>query len=139
MGNLDKMKSRISEDKSEVLGETVIRKSGFVFAPPSVVERNVKRKPDMHRAELPKTASLEQLTDLMRKIQQQDVCDMEDDLAQVMWQESDAIVWNTLAHEMETVIEGLPAEEDVVKDIEMSGGEFRDGSVAEHTGHSKQH
>ena len=31
----------------------------------------------------------------MREIQQKD--DMEVDLAEVMWQESDATVWNTLA------------------------------------------
>ena len=84
------------------MGETVLRKPGFVFVPPSVVEPNVKRKPEMDHAELPKTASLEQVTDLMREIQQQDVCGMEVDLADVMWQESDAIVWNTLAHELET-------------------------------------
>ena len=65
---------------------------------------------------IPKTASLEQLTDLLREIQQQDVCDMEVDLAEVMWQESDAIVWNTLSHKLETVVECLPAEEDDVED-----------------------
>ena len=80
------------------MGETVLRKPGFVFVPPSVVEQNVKRKLEMDLAELPKTASLEQVTDLMREIQQQDECDMEVDLAEVMWQESDAIVWNTLAY-----------------------------------------
>ena len=37
----------------------------------------MKRKPEMDLAELPKTASLEQVTDLMREIQQQDVFDME--------------------------------------------------------------
>ena len=91
----------------------------------------------------------------MREIQQQDVCDMESDSNAVMWQESDAIVWNTLAHELETVVECLPAEEDDVEDIEMPGdelrngseseeqepmedGELRDRSVAEHAGHSKR-
>ena len=78
----------------------------------------MKRKPEMDLAELPKTASLEQVTDLMREIQQQDVCDMEVDLAEVMWQESDAIVWNALAHELEIVVQCLPAEEDDVEDIE---------------------
>ena len=80
---------------------------------------------------------------------------MEVDLAEMMWQESDATVWNTLAHELETVIECLPAEEDDVEDIEMPGDELRDesegeeqapmedggqrdGSVAEHVAHSKR-
>ena len=96
VGKLGMMKSRISVNKSEVMGETVLRKPGFVFVPPSVLHQNVKRKPEMDLAELPKTASLEQVTDLMREIQQQDMCDMEVELAEVMWQESDAIVWNTL-------------------------------------------
>ena len=115
----------------------------------------MKQKPVMDRAELPKTASLKQLTDLMREIQQQDACDMEVDLAEEMWQESDAIVWSTLAHELETVVECPSAQEDDVEDIEMPGGalcdgsegeeqepmtdgEQRDGSVAEHAGHSKR-
>ena len=92
VGKLGVMKSRISLNKSEVVGETVLRKPGFVFVPPSVVKQNVKRRPEEDLAELPKTASLEQVTDLMREIQQQDVCDMEVDLAEVMWQESDAMV-----------------------------------------------
>ena len=58
----------------------------------------MKQKPEMDRAKLPKTTSMKQLTDLMRGIQQQDACDMKVDSAEVMWQESDAIVWNTLAH-----------------------------------------
>ena len=91
----------------------------------------------------------------MQKLKQQDVCDMEVDLAEVMWQESDATIWNTLAHELETLTECLPAEKDDVEDIEMPGDELRDesefeeqapmedeeqrdGSVAEHEGHSKQ-
>ena len=102
----------------------------------------------MDLAELPKTASLEQVTNLMHKLKQQDVCDMEVDLAEVMQQESDAAVWNTLAHELETLTECLPAEDDV-EGIEMPGHELRDepegeeqepvedgeqrgGSVAEH-------
>ena len=56
------------------MGDTVLRQPGFVFVPPSVAEQNVKRKPEMDLAELPKTASLEQVNDLMREIQQQDVC-----------------------------------------------------------------
>ena len=63
----------------------------------------------MNLAELPKTASLERVTNLMRELKQQDTCDV--DLAEVMWQESDASLWNTLAHELETVVESLPAEE----------------------------
>ena len=58
----------------------------------------------MDLAQLPKAASLEQVTNLMHEIQQQDVCDMEVDLAEVMWREADAIVWNTLAHEIKIVI-----------------------------------
>ena len=54
----------------------------------------------------------------MHQLEQQDVCDLEVDLAEVMWQESDASVWNTLAHELETVIECLPAEEDDVEDMQ---------------------
>ena len=48
-----------------------------------------------------------------------------------MWQESDAIVWNTLAHELETVVECLPAEEDDSEEKEMPGDELRDGSEGE--------
>ena len=48
----------------------------------------MKQKPDMNLAELPKTASLEQVTNLMRELKQQDVCDMEVDLAEVMWPKS---------------------------------------------------
>ena len=54
------------------------------------------------------TASLEQVTNLMRELKQQDVCDIEVDLAEVMWQEADASLWSTLAHELETVVECLP-------------------------------
>ena len=46
----------------------------------------------------------------MKELKQQDVCDMEVDLAEVMWQESDASIWSTLAHELETVAESLSAE-----------------------------
>ena len=74
----------------------MFRKPGFVFVPPSVVEQNVKRKPEMNLEELRETASLEQVTNSMHKLKQQDVCDMEVDLAEVKWQESDAPVWNTL-------------------------------------------
>ena len=98
------MKSRISENKSEVMGETVLRKSRFVFVPSLVVEQNVKREPEMDRAELPITEPLKQLTDLMREVQQQDVCDMEVNLIEVMRQE------------LETLVEFFSAEEDDVED-----------------------
>ena len=55
------------------MGETVFRKPGFAFVPPSVAEQNVKQKPKMDLAELPKTASLEQVTNLMRELKKQDV------------------------------------------------------------------
>ena len=66
VGKLGVTKSRISVNESEVMGETALRKQGFVFVLPLVVEQNVKRKPEMDRAELPKTASMKQHTDLMR-------------------------------------------------------------------------
>ena len=98
---------------------------------------------------------MEQVTNLMRELKQQDVCDMEVDLAEVMWQESDASLWNTLAHELETVVECLPAEEEGAEDIDMPSDERRDesegegqspmedqeqrdGSVADQESHSKQ-
>ena len=126
MGKLGAKESRIFLKKEQVMGETVFRKPGFVFVPSSVVEQNVKQKPDMDLAELPKTASLEQVTILMRELKQQDVCDTEVDLAEVMRQEADASLWNTLAHELETVVECLPAEEEGVEDIDMPNDERRD-------------
>ena len=65
------------------------------------------------------------------------------------------LLFGTLAHELETVVECLPEEEDDAEDIEMPGdelrdgsegeeqepmedGEQRDGSVAEHAGLSKR-
>ena len=76
-------------------------------------------------------------------------------MAEVMWQESDAAVWNTLAHELETALECLSAEEEHDENIVMPSDERcdesegekqapmedeeqRDGSVAEHEGQSKQ-
>ena len=50
VGKLGAMKSRISVNKSEVVGETVLRKPDFLLVPPSLVEQNVKRKPEMDRA-----------------------------------------------------------------------------------------
>ena len=109
----------------------MFRKPGFAFVPPSGAEQNVKQKPEMDLAELPKTASLEQVTNLMRELKKQDVCDMEVDLAEVMWQEADASLWSTLAHELETVVECLPAEEEGVEDIDMPSDERRDESEGE--------
>ena len=113
------------------MGETVFRKPGFVFVLPSGAEQNVKQKPEMDLVELPKTASLEQVTNLMRELKQQDVYDMEVDLAEVMWQEADASLWSTLVHELETVVECLPAEEEGVEDIDMPSDERRDESEGE--------
>ena len=126
-----------SDGKSDLLGQErsdgrdSAQKTRFCVRSPSVVEQNVKRKPEMNLEELPKTASLEQVTTLMHELKQQDVCDMKVDLAEVMWQDSDATVRNTLAHELETVIECLSAEEDDVEDIEMPGDELRDESEGE--------
>ena len=36
------------------MGETVLRKLGFVFVPPLVVEQNVKQKPEIDLANMPK-------------------------------------------------------------------------------------
>ena len=64
--------------KSNCLGQersderdTVLRKPGFVFVPPSIMVQNAKRKSEVDLAELPKTASLEQVSNLMREIHQQ--------------------------------------------------------------------
>ena len=68
----------------------------------------------------------------MRELKQQDVCDMEVDLAEVMCQEADASFWSTLAPELETVVECLPAEEEGVEDIDMPSDERRDESQGRH-------
>ena len=41
------MSSRISLNNGEVVGDTLLRKPGFVFVPPSMVKQNVKRKPEI--------------------------------------------------------------------------------------------
>ena len=69
----------------------------YVRSPPSVVEQNVKRKPGLDLKNLPKTLSLEQVKASVRELEQEDVCDMEVDLAQVRWQESDTEVLNAFA------------------------------------------
>ena len=113
------------------MGGTAFRHPGFAFLLPSVVEQNVKQKPELDLAELPKTASLEQVTNLMKELKQQDVCDMEVDLPEVMWQEPDASIWSTLAHELETVAECLPAEEEEGEDVDMPSDDRRDESEGE--------
>ena len=67
----------------------------------------------------------------MRELKQQDVCDMEVDLVEVMWQEPDAKIWNTLAHELETLAECLPAEEGSEEDVNMRDDNRRDESDGE--------
>ena len=86
MGKLGGRKSNNLE-KGTSHGRDSVQKTGLVFIPPSVVEQNVKQKPEMDLAELRKTASLDQVTNLMKELKQQDVCHMEVDLAEVMWQE----------------------------------------------------
>ena len=134
--------------------ETVFSETGFVLVPPIGGGAKLETKARNGSCGV-ETASLEQVTNLMRELKQQDVCDIEVDLAEVMWQEADASLWSTLAHELETVVECLPAEEEGVEDIDMpsdesrdesEGGEQapmedeeqRDGSVAEQEGYSKQ-
>ena len=85
----------------------------------------------MDLAELQKTASLEQVTNLIKELKQQDLCDMEVDLAEVMWQEADASLWSTLAHELETVSECLPAKEEEGEDAEMPSDDRRNESEGE--------
>ena len=69
---------------------------------------------------------MEQVTNLMRGLEKQDVCDMEVDLAEVMWKESDAKIRNPLAHELETVSECPPAEEGGEEDVNMRNDDRRD-------------
>ena len=90
MGSLGKKKVEFLWKKDKSWERQCSENPGFVFVHPPVVEPEVKQKPEMDLAELPKTASLEQVTNLMRDLKQQDVCDMEVDLEEVMWQESDA-------------------------------------------------
>ena len=110
------------------MGETVFRKPGIVFVPPSVVEQNEKQKPEIDLSNMPKTVSLEQETNFMRELEQQDVCDTKVDLAEVMWQESDAEIWNTFAHELEAQSECLPVEEEGEEDVNMRNDDCREES-----------
>ena len=63
--------------------------------------------------------------------EQEDVCDMEVDLAEVRRQESDAKVWNALAQELETVAECLPVEEEEDEYVNMRDDDRRDESDGE--------
>ena len=62
----------------------------------------------------------------MRELEQEDVCDMEVNLAEVRWQESDAKVFNALAQELETVALCLPVDEED-EDMNMRDDDRRDG------------
>ena len=59
----------------------------------------MKRKPGLDLENLPKTVSLEQVKAL-GELEQGDVCDMEVDLAEVRWQESDTEVLNSFAQDL---------------------------------------
>ena len=117
--------------KKQVLGGSVIRKSGIMFVPPSVVEQNVKRKSGLDLENVPKNVSLEQVKSLVRELEQEDACDMEVDLAELRWQGSDTEVLNAFAQDLETAAECLPAEEDEDEDANMRDHEHRDGSHVE--------
>ena len=56
------------------------------------------------------------------------MCDMEVDLAEVRWQESDVEMLNVFARDLETAVECLPAEEDEDEDVSMGGDEHHVGS-----------
>ena len=64
----------------------------------------------------------------MRKLEQEDVCDMEVDLAEVRWQDSDIEMLNVFAEDLETAVVCLPAEEDEDEDVNMRDDEHHDGS-----------
>ena len=73
----------------------MVRKLGIMCVPPSVVEQSVKLKSGLDLTNLPKTVSLEQ----------EDVCDMEVDLAEVRWQEWEIEMLNVFAQDLETAVE----------------------------------
>ena len=75
--------------------------------------------------------SLEQVKTLVRQLEQEDVCDMEVDLTEGRWQESDTEVLNAFAQELETAAECLPAEEGEDEDVNMRDDEHRDESDVE--------
>ena len=107
----------------------MIRKPCEMFVPQSVVEQSVKLKSGLDLKFFPKTVSLEQVKTLVRELEQEDVCDMEVDLAEVRWQESDIEMLNVFAQDLETAVECLPAEED--EDVNMRDGEHHVGSDVE--------
>ena len=59
------------------------------------------------------------------------MCDMEVDLAEVRWQESDVEMLNVFAQDPETAVECLPVEEDEDEDVNVRGDEHHDGSDVE--------
>ena len=54
MGKLGVEGSRYTLKKEHVMGETVLRKPGFVLVHPLVVEQNVKQKPEIYLVNMPK-------------------------------------------------------------------------------------
>ena len=82
----------------------MFRKPGIMFVPPSVVEQSVKLKSGPDLKNLPETVSLEQVKTLVRELEQEDVCDMEVDMAEVRWQESDVEMLNVIAQDLETAV-----------------------------------
>ena len=107
----------------------MIRKPGIMFVPPSVVEQSAKLRSGLGLKKLPKTVSLEQVKTLVRELQQEDVCDMEVDLAEVRWQESDIEMLNAFAQDLETAVECLPSEEDEDVDVNMRDDEHHEEQV----------
>ena len=131
MEKLGVKRSRQTLGKKQVLGGSVVGKPGIMFVRSSGVEQNVKRKPGLDLKNCPKTVSLEQVKALVRELEQEDISDMEVDLAEVRWQESDNEVLNAFAQDLETTLECLPAEEDEDADVDMRDDEHRDGSDVE--------
>ena len=131
MEKLGVTRSRETCGKKQVLGGSVIRKPGTMFVPPSVVEQGVILKSGLDLKKLSKTVSLEQVKTLVRELEQEDVCDMEVDLAKVRWQESDIEMLNVFAQDLETAVECLPAEEDEDEDVIMRDDEHHGGSDVE--------
>ena len=67
---------------------------------------------------------------MVRELEQEDVCDMEVDLAEVRWQESDIEMLNVFAQDLETARVSA-AEEDKDEDVNMRGNEHHNGSDVE--------
>ena len=93
-----------------------------------MVEQSVKLKSGLDLQNLPKTVSLEQVKTLVRELEQEDVCDLEVDLAEVRWQESDVEMLNVFAQDLATAVECLLAEEDEEEDVNVRGDEHHDGA-----------